>query len=385
MDVIIAKKDLIRLIGRTQGVADKKSTMPILSNVLLQADAEGTLRASATDLFLAVSATVPCQVTQAGSLAVPAKDLVERIKAMPDGPVQIRSSEGATAQIKAVGGAREFRLRGMPGEDFPALPKPDGKASANTIAPSTLAELIAKTHFSISTDETRHHLNSALLEWDGDVIRMVTTDGHRLSKHEVAADDGQKASFSLLIPLKGITELRRLCEETKLDKGDKEGAPLRLLRGGPNVFFTNGRGGSDQDESMLAIKLVDAQFPPYQQVIPAKTENAVQVGRLALIDVLRAMSVAASERTGSVKLSLTKGIMRVTSENPDSGDALDEIAVDSGGSDLSIGFNVRYLLDCLNALDDEDVKLGISGELDPVVVEPVSDKRFLGIVMPMRI
>ena len=378
MDVILAKKDLLRLFGRTQGVADKKSTMPILSNVLIQAESGGTLRASATDLFMAVSATVPCEVTKAGALAVPAKEIIERVKAMPEGPIQIRATEGSTAQIKAVGAAREFRLRGMPGEDFPTLPKPDGKASANDISPATLAELISKTHFSISTYETRPHLNSALLEWDGDVVRMVTTDGHRLSKHEVPSDGGQKASFSLLIPLKGITELRRLCDEARGEKGEKEGAPLKLLRGGPNVFFV-------REDSILAIKLVDAQFPPYQQVIPQKTENSVRVGRLTFMDVLKAMSVAASERTGSVKLSLTKGIMRVTSENPDSGDALDELPVDYAGSDMTIGFNVRYILDVLAALDEEEIKLGMSGELDPVVIEPVSDRKFLGIVMPMRI
>ena len=378
MDVILSKRDLLRLFGRTQGVADKKSTMPILSNVLVQAEAGGILRASATDLFMAVTAHVAAEVIKPGTLAIPAKELVERVKAMPDGPVQISANEGSTAQIKAVGARREFRLRGMPGEDFPALPKPDAKAVAQTIAPATLADLIAKTHFSISTDETRPHLNSALFEWDGDVIRMVTTDGHRLSKHEVAADGGQKANLSLLIPLKGISELRRLCEEAKSDKTDKEGSPLKLLRGGPNVFFL-------RDDTTLAIKLVDAQFPPYQQVIPQRTENSVRVGRAALIDVLRAMSVAASERTGSVKLSLTKGTMRVTSENPDSGDAFDELAVDYAGADVTIGFNVRYILDALAALDEDEVKLGISGELDPVVVEPAPDKKFLAIVMPMRI
>ena len=378
MDVILAKKDLLRLFGRTQGVADKKSTMPILSNVLVQAEAGGTLRASATDLFMAVTASVTGEVVKAGSLAVPAKDLVERVKAMPEGPVQITATEGSTAQIKAVGGRREFRLRGMPGEDFPALPKPDTKASAHSISPTTLADLIAKTHFSISTDETRPHLNSALFEWDGDVVRMVTTDGHRLSKHELPADGGQKASFSLLIPLKGIAELRRLCDEAKADKGDKEGSALKMLRGGPNVFF-------QREDTTLAIKLVDAQFPPYQQVIPQKTETKVRVGRAQLIDVLKAMSVAASERTGSVKLSLSKGIMRVTSENPDSGDAFDEVPVEYAGADMTIGFNVRYILDVLAALDEDEVRLGISGELDPVVVEPGSDKRFLAIVMPMRI
>lgn len=378
MDVTLPKKDLLRLFGRTQGVADKKSTMPILSNVLVSAEKDGTLRASATDLFMAVTTSAAAEVKSTGVVAVPAKELIERVKAMPEGPVQICSTEGATVLIKAVGGKREFRLRGMPGEDFPALPKPDGKASEISIAAASLADLIARTHFSISADETRPHLNSALFEWEGETIRMVTTDGHRLSKYEIAADGGQKASFSLLVPLKGILELRRLCDELKGEKGDKEGAPLKLLRGGPNVFFAT-------SDSTLAIKLVDAQFPPYQQVIPQRTENSVVVGRATLIDVLRAMSVAASERTGSVKIGVSKGVMRVTSENPDSGDALDEIPIDYAGADMTIGFNVRYLIDALSALDEDEIKLGLSGELDPVMIEPASARKFIAIVMPMRI
>jgi DNA polymerase-3 subunit beta len=378
MDVTLPKKDLLRLFGRTQGVADKKSTMPILSNVLVSAEKDGTLHASATDLFMAVTTSAAAEVKSTGVVAVPAKDLIERVKAMPEGPVQISSTEGATVLIKAVGGKREFRLRGMPGEDFPALPKPDAKATEISIAAASLADLIARTHFSISADETRPHLNSALFEWEGETIRMVTTDGHRLSKYEIAADGGQKASFSLLVPLKGILELRRLCDELKGEKGDKEGAPLKLLRGGPNVFFAT-------SDSTLAIKLVDAQFPPYQQVIPQRTEHSVAVGRASMIDVLRAMSVAASERTGSVKIGVSKGVMRVTSENPDSGDALDEIPIDYAGADMTIGFNVRYLIDALSALDEDEVKLGLSGELDPVMIEPASARKFLAIVMPMRI
>jgi DNA polymerase-3 subunit beta len=378
MDVTLPKKDLLRLFGRTQGVADKKSTMPILSNVLVSAEKDGTLRASATDLFMAVTTTAAAEVKSTGVVAVPAKELIERVKAMPEGPVQISATEGATVLIKAVGGKREFRLRGMPGEDFPALPKPDANATEISIAAGSLADLIARTYFSISADETRPHLNSALFEWDGETIRMVTTDGHRLSKYEVAAEGGQKASFSLLVPLKGILELRRVCDELKGEKGSSEGSPLKLLRGGPNVFFATA-------DSTLAIKLVDAQFPPYQQVIPQRVEQTVNVGRAQLIDVLRAMSVAASERTGSVKIGVSKGVMRVTSENPDSGDALDEIPIDYAGNDMTIGFNVRYLIDALTSLEEDEVKLGLSGELDPVMIEPASARKYLAIVMPMRI
>ncbi|MBL8715275.1 MAG: DNA polymerase III subunit beta [Myxococcales bacterium] len=378
MDVTLPKKDLIRLFGRTQGVADKKSTMPILSNALVMARG-GSIRASATDLFMAVTSSQPATIQRDGLIALPAKELVERLKAMPEGLVQFSVSEGSTVLLKAVGAKREFRLRGMPGEDFPTLPQPDESSTELAISPAILADLIAKTSFSISPDETRPHLNSALLEWDGAVARMVTTDGHRLSKYEIDVP-GVEAKFSLLIPLKGIGELRRLCDELRSDKSTD--APIKLLRGGPNVFFSYARPG---EESLLAIKLVDAQFPPYQQVIPQRSDHSARVSRASFIDALRAMSIAASERTGSVKISLAGGTMRVSSENPDSGDALDELAVEYAGPDMTIGFNVRYLLDVLTVIDAEDVKLGLSGELDPVVVSPASDARFLGIVMPMRI
>ncbi len=378
MDVTLPKKDLLRLFGRTQGVADKKSTMPILSNALVVAR-DGLLRAAATDLFMAVTSSLPVVAQRDGTIALPAKDLVERLKAMPEGQVNLSVTEGSTVIIRAVGAKREFRLRGMPGDDFPTLPKPDETATELNVSASILADLIGRTSFSISPDETRPHLNSALLEWEGTVARMVTTDGHRLSKYEVDVP-GAEAKFGLLIPGKGIAELRRLCDELKADKSAE--ATIKLLRGGPNLFFSFARPGED---STLAIKLVDAQFPPYQQVIPQRSEHSIRVPRNAFVDSLRAMSIAASERTGSVKLSISNGTMRISSENPDSGDALDELPVEFNGPDMTIGFNVRYLLDALGVLDSEDIKLGVSGELDPVVVQPASEARFLGIVMPMRI
>lgn len=378
MDVILSKKDLLRLFRRTQGVVDKKSTMPILSNVLVRAS-DGVLRVAATDLFMAVTASIKAEVKSNGVLAIPGKDLVERLSVMPEGPVQISASEGTTAQIKAVGARREFRLRGMAGEDFPAIPHADADAASLEIAPAVLADLMAKTHFSISTDETRPHLNSALLEWEGETIRMVTTDGHRLSKHEVHVTGGATTKMSILIPNKGITELRKLCDELK---SDKEPGAITLTRSGPNVFFKTSRDG---EEAILAVKLVDSQFPPYQQVIPQRSEINVRVGRLQLAETLNAMKVAAAEKTGSVKLTLGKGVLRVTSEDPESGAGVDEIPIDYAGSELTIGFNVKYLLDVLGALPDDEVKIGMTGELDPVVVEPASDTKFLGIVMPMRI
>jgi DNA polymerase-3 subunit beta len=357
-----------------QGVAERKSTMPVLANVLLAVDGSNAMRLAATDLYLSLLGRVSADVSKPGSVAVSAKDLFERVKMMPDGPIVIATQDNATTTLKASGSARRYTLRGMPGDDFPPLPQPAEGSPTLALDVDVLSELIQKTHFSISTDETRAHLNSALFEWEGDTVRMVTTDGHRLSKVDVKVA-GRQASATMLIPLKAIHELRRLADEAK---GDKENPAVSITQSGPNAFFSIAG-------MQFSVKLVDAQFPPYQQVIPQKTGSRVRVGRAQLIDVLRAMSVAASERTGSVRLTLGAGTMRVTSENPDSGDAFDELPIEYAGAEITIGFNVRYVLDVLTALDDEDVQLGVTGELDPVVIEPASEKKFLAIVMPMRI
>src|SRR5271165_3579977 len=185
MEFTVAKKDLLKLVTRMQGVAERKSTMPVLSNVLLSIDGPSVLRVAATDLYLALIGRVTVDVSKGGSVAVPAKDLAERIRMMPEGPLHLAAQENAATVIKAVGSARRYTLRGMPGDDFPPLPAPAEGAPTLALEVEVLQELIAKTYFSISTDETRAHLNSALFEWDGDLVRMVTTDGHRLSKMEV--------------------------------------------------------------------------------------------------------------------------------------------------------------------------------------------------------
>ena len=381
MELTVAKRDLLRLVSRMQGVAERKSTMPVLSNVLLAVEGPSVLRIAATDLYLAIAGKVTADVGKGGSVAVPAKDLLERVKMMPEGPIQLSTQENSSTVIRAAGSARRYTLRGMPGDDYPPLPAPAEGAPTLALEVEVLQELIAKTHFSISTDETRAHLNSALFEWDGDIVRMVTTDGHRLSKMEVKVT-GRQASATMLIPLKAIQELRRLCDEVLADPGKEanDGAKphLQITQSGSSAFFQGGG-------TTFSVKLVDAQFPPYSQVIPQSSEKKVNVPRAAFADALRAVSIAASERTGGVKLALSKGTMRITSESPESGDGFDEVPVDYAGAAITIGFNAKYFLDVLAALDDDEIVLGLSGELDPAVVRPASDKLFLAVVMPMRI
>jgi DNA polymerase-3 subunit beta len=351
--------------------------MPVLSNVLLAVDGPSALRVAATDLYLALIGRIPVDVSKGGSVAVPAKDLLERVRMMPEGPIQLASQDNATTTLKAAGSARRYTLRGMPGDDFPPLPSPADGSPSLALDVGVLQELIAKTHFSISNDETRAHLNSALFEWDGDVVRMVTTDGHRLSKMEVKVT-GRQASATMLIPLKAIQELRRLCDDLAAESKEGGKAQLQITQSGSSAFFQGGG-------MSFAVRLVDAQFPPYTQVIPAQSEKIVRVPRAAFAEALRAVSVAASERTGGVKLQLAQGTMRITTESPESGEGFDEIPIEFAGPTMTIGFNAKYFLDVLGALDEDDVELGLGGELDPAVVRPAGPRQFLAVVMPMRI
>jgi DNA polymerase III subunit beta len=382
MEITVAKNDLLKLVKRVQGVAERKSTMPVLSNVLLAVDGPNALRLAATDLYLAISGRIPAEVSKGGSVAVPAKDLFERVNNMPDGPIHIASQENWTTTLKASGSARRYTLRGMPGDDFPPLPVAAEGAPSLALEVDVLRELIAKTYYSISTDETRAHLNSALFEWDGDIVRMVTTDGHRLSKMEVQVP-GRQASATMLIPLKAIQELRKICDEilSEVGKGSvpKDAKPqLQITQSGSSAFFQGGG-------TTFSVKLVDAQFPPYAQVIPQNSDKKVKVPRAPFAEALRAVSIAASERTGGVKLGISNGTMRITSESPESGDGFDEVPVEYGGANITIGFNAKYFLDVLGALEDDEVALGLSGELDPAVLRPGGERNFLAVVMPMRI
>jgi DNA polymerase-3 subunit beta len=372
MHVVVAKKDLLRILARCQGVADKKGTMPILANVLLQAPAGGPLALSATDLFLAVRGEVPAEVEKKGSVAIGARDLLERVRMMPEGNISIATNDGASTTVRALGQARRFTLNGVPGEEFPALPKADQGTQELELGVKALGQLIAKTHFSISTDDTRLHLNSALFDWKGKAVRMVSTDGHRLSRSEIQVEKSNEAS--MLIPLKGILELKRLCEEAS------EGEVLTLRKSGPNAFF-------DIAGFSLSIKLVEAQFPPYEQVIPQSSEVKVVAPRQAIADALRAVAVAANDRTGGVKLSLSKGAIRFSSESSEGGDGYDEVPVDYSGPEMTIGFSAKYFLDAVGAIETDEIELGLSGELDPAVVSPhgAEGSSFVAVIMPMRI
>jgi DNA polymerase-3 subunit beta len=376
MHAVVSKRDLGRILARCQGVADKKSTMPVLGNVLLEARKTGELGLAATDLYLGISGTIQAQVDKVGSVAVGARDLFERVKLMPEGNISFSVQGDGSVVMRAQGQARRYTLKGLPGTEFPTLPQPGEGASPMALATEALAELIAKTHFSIATDDTRPHLNSALFQWEADNVRMVTTDGHRLSKMEIKIPE-HEALASMLIPLKGIQELKRLCDEAKSDGI----AQINVLQSGTNAFFR-------VPNLQLSIKLVEVQFPPYGQVIPQSTQHKITATRALVADALKAVSIAASDRTGGVKLTLGSNVMRFASESPESGDGFDEVPVEYTGPELTVGFNAHYLLQVLSAIEQEDVVLGVSGELDPATIQPSVQSGgadYLAVIMPMRI
>jgi DNA polymerase-3 subunit beta len=378
MELSIEKQQFLRGLARTHGVADRKSSMHILSNVLLTAEGPDRLRLSATDLYLGVTAAIPASIDKGGSIAVSARTLFDIAKNLPDGEVHWKLSDSHAVELTC--GKVRYRIPAMPGEDFPPLPNP-GDADFAHLDAGVLSELISLTQYSMSHDDTRPHLAGTLFEGDGKVVRMVTTDGHRLSKaeHKISGK-GAIMNFSMLVPHKGISELKRLLDDVKAAKSrGEEPVTIGIATVGGNAFFT-------QDDLCLSVKLADENFPPYSKVIPTKQSRRIIAARIPLVEALRRISLVANDKSGGVQLIIEPGTLRIQSQNPEVGEGSEEVDVDYAGEGLRIGFNARYLLDALSALPHDEVALELSGERDPGVIKPVGgDSEYIGVIMPMRI
>ena len=373
MELTIQKRDFLRGLARTHAVADRRSSMAMLSNILLQTEGTDRLRLSATDLYLGVSSVSPAQVQQTGSVAVAARKLFEIVKALPDGEITWRVGENHSASLEQ--GKIKYRIPGLPGDDFPPLPNP-GEAKFVSIEAGLLGELIQLTSYSMSSDDTRPHLAGTLFEADGKSVRMVTTDGHRLSKAESKLQG--ELELTMLVPHKGINELKRVIEDAKSNP-DGDEVVVEIATAADNAFFR-------RPDLLLSVKLADEQFPPYSKVIPQQQSKRVVAARSKLMDSLKRISLVASDKGGSVQLHVDEGILRIQSQNPDVGEGMEEVDVDYAGDGIAIGFNARYLLEALSALTHDEVALELSGELDPGVIRPVGDGTdFVGVIMPMRI
>ena len=381
MDFTIRKRDFLRCLARTHAVADRKSSMPILSNVLIGSEGSDRLRLSATDLYLAVTAIAVAKIEKGGNVAISARTLFDIVKNLPEGDVQVSVGDNHACEIRC--GKVRYRIPGMPDDEFPPLPLPEGATFAELDAVA-LGELIGLTQYSMSHDDTRPHLSGSLFEIGEGRLRLVTTDGHRLSKAEHATS--AESEFTMLVPHKGITELRRMIDdakvaakEAKTESGEKATPTVAVAKQGGHAFFV-------REGMSLSVKLADEQFPPYQKVIPKQQSKRVVASRARLVESLRRINLVANDKSGGVQLHLEPGLLRVQSQNPDIGEGSEEVEVDYAGDPLAIGFNAKYLLEALGALSHDEVALELNGEVDPGVLKPVGDGAdFVGVVMPMRI
>ena len=375
MELKIAAQELAKALGRSQGIVEKKSTMPILSHVLLEAKKGTELHVSATDLDLAVSSEHGCEVLKDGALAVSARHLYEIVRSLPEQQVLLKRAANNYLEVKS--GPSEFRIVGLPAEDFPALPKFE-RVPFVQVDPAALLDMIERTAFAVSTDETRYNLNGVFFEPSPEVVRMVATDGHRLSLAERKIPGDFALKRGVILPKKGLSELRRLLSEAVESGEEKPEAKLGFVENSA-IFRRPG--------VVLVMRLIEGMFPDYRQVIPKGGEKVLSVGRQRFLDTLRRISLLSSDKAHAVKLDLGKGVLKVLSQNPDLGDAKEDVPVEYAGEPLKIGFNARYLIDVLGAVRSDDVALELADDLSPGVLRGggEADAGFTAVVMPMRI
>jgi len=367
MDFRIEKNQLLRGLYLASGIADRKSTMPILANVLVRTDGKDRILCAATDLNVAVMVTLPAKVESEGGVTLGARQFHEITKGLAGEEVHLKRTEQSWAEIRA--GRAEFKLVGMADREYPKLPAV-AEAKLAPVESSVLLDMIAKTAFSVSTDETRQHLAGVLFESDGTKARMVSTDGHRLSKVGRELPGGPKLEQSVLIPRKGVAEIRRVLEGRQ---------------GTSEIGVYQGHFVLRADEVALTVKLGEGQFPPYDQVIPKDNDRVVTVGRGDLLEAFRRVAIMASDKTMGVRVGVDKGRLSIEADNPDLGNAREKIDVSYKGAAVQAGFNARYFIDILTEISSAEVKIELAGELDPAVVRPADGSDYLGVIMPMRL
>lgn len=363
MKITIDKREFAKALSRAAAVADKKSTLPLLSCVHIETGVNA-VSVTATDLYIESESLVTATIDAKGATAVSAKDLLERVKAMPDGPIVVDATKDRVT-LSAAGSKRKFTVYALSPDDYPRISAVDGVEIKTNVG--SLAELINRTHYAVSTDETRAHVNSALFKWPAGYMVIAATDGHRLAVADMPmAGDGLTES---LLPMRALAEVRRLLSEQADD------ATVTISRDAKRVRFACG-------DVAIGAKHVDAQFPPYAQVIPKTNKTTIRAPRSALIEALAAVST--SSLSGGVALSFRSDTLHVDAQG--NGEGHDEVAIEVTdgrlSKGLSIGFQAKYLRDALACLSEDTVTIRFSGELDPIVIESA---QFIGVVMPMRL
>lgn len=371
MELKIKKGEFLSLLRWTQGIAEKRGTMPILSNLHLEAKTPGAFRISATDLEISITTDGKAEVKTAGKFVLNAKNLYEIVKEAPEETIRLSKKGEHGVEISA--GKSNFRLVGMNPEEYPSLPKTTA-TDFHALDAGELEEMIGKTYYAASSDETRFTLNGLyfvkLAKGDHSLLRVVATDGHRLSYAERETDKAWKIDKGIIIPRKGISELKKLLSEGEGELSCSIDDKTAHFRRGPIT---------------LMVRLIEGDFPTYEQVIPKKTEKIISVGREQLVGALRRAAIMTSETGRGVQFGFDSGRLEIRASNPDMGEATEETSIDYQGPKFQVGFNPRYFLDLLGVLEDEKVVLELKDEVSPCVVRSEFDRGFLALVMPMRI
>jgi DNA polymerase III subunit beta len=372
MKVTVERAELLKSLGHVHRVVERRNTIPILGNVLMRAE-KSALNLKATDLDLEVIETIAAEVSPGGSTTVPAHMFYEIVRKLPEGSQVVLEASGDRAAMAIRAGRSRFTLQTLPESDFPDLAAGD-MTHKFKIAATELKRLLDKTHFAISTEETRYYLNGIYLHIAGSgknaTLRAVATDGHRLAQAELAVPSGANGIPGVIVPRKTVNEVQRLVEGSD--------AEIAVEVSSAKIRFTLG-------DVVLTSKLIDGTFPDYGRVIPSGNDKLLTIDKKDFEAAVDRVSTVSSERGRAVKLSLTGGRLVLSVTNPDSGSATEEIEVDYDGDPIDIGFNSRYLLDIAAQLDGEVAVLKLADPGSPTLIEDKDAKGALYVLMPMRV
>ena len=376
MKLRIARDELLTGLQRVQGVVEKRNTMPILSNILLEAKSDG-VDIIATDLELGMRGLYKATVKEPGAITLSARKLYEILKELPSGEIELTVGANNWATIQS--GKSQFKIVGLPSTEYPALPAIE-REGLTPLSGEGLSNLIRKTLFAVGDNDARYILNGLLITLTVSdkktTLRLVGTDGHRLAvadqeANQPAGKEGPR-EIKAIIPKKAALEMRHLLEE-----GDGE----------PLIGFTKNLMIFRKSGLLLTSRLMEGTYPNYQQVIPKDkdADKRVSVSKPELEGALRRVAVLSRDKTNAVKVTFSSGKISLFSSNPDFGEATEELPAQYKGESLTTGFNARYLLDVLGVVDGESVTLQMDAPLSPCLVREPGNTGFTCVVMPVKV
>ena len=371
MKITIERSELIKSLGHVQSVVERRNTIPILSNVKIEA-AEGRLTLNATDMDLDMVDSVGANVETPGAITVSAHTLYDIVRKLPEGS-QVELNASGDGQMQLSAGRSRFILSCLPTDEFPVLSGGELPHNFNVTA-AELRSLIDRTKFAISTEETRYYLNGIYLhkaDRDGvDVLRAVATDGHRLASVEAPLPAGSENMPGVIVPRKAVTELRKLIDES----GDE----VAISMSESKIRFSF-------DNAVLTSKLIDGTFPDYQRVIPSGNDKDMEVNCKLFSDAVDRVSAISSEKSRAIKLVLSSGLLALSASSPEHGSAEEEIEVTYEGDSVEIGFNSAYLLDITRQIEGDTALVSLADGNSPTILREMDDASALYVIMPMRV